>query len=201
MKKLILLFAIVSTSSISVSAKKVEGYFINNNNRKVTVVFLVPFGIGSGPTFERIQEKITYIKDDREEVLYPEDAREIIFTYKDKTYRMISIYDNIGLSKRNQSSDLFLCVEIDGQMRLLHYYASSQTVPTGPNGLGVGIIGGGECHLLQNGGGYLVKLRDLFLKKDLIEAFDDCPEIIEKVKSTEFPDVEKMVKLYNEKCK
>jgi hypothetical protein len=189
------------------AAKKIEGYITYNNNQTVKVTFLIPVGfLSSEPSYLGLQFRVRYIQNNVKLTLRPDDAREISFTYKGQTIRMLSVIDNLQMSSMfNSHARVFLRLLTDGEVKLFDYYATSYS--PGMYSPGTGMTTGGtsytyERSVLQRGNGPLMRPRGLFFKKDMAEFFQDCPELVERINEKVFRkgDLELIVREYNEKC-
>lgn len=207
MKKFAVVFLLCCIVAIA-NAKKIPGEIVLNNDETVSVTFLIPFGfLSSTPTYTKLQTRVRYIdKSDRRVVLKPGDAKEISFTWKGQRIRMISVHDDLGLqSLFSSQQNVFLKLEIDGEMRLFTSYFV-QTSPGMYNG-SMGMSTGGsyynvEKFVLQKKGGPLKQPRSLSFRKDMSEYFSDCPELVERIQKRDLRrgDLELMVMEYNKKC-
>ncbi|HYG18826.1 MAG TPA: hypothetical protein VD816_07850 [Ohtaekwangia sp.] len=187
-------------------AKKIPGKIVYRD-KVVDVIFNIPFGILSfSPDYRKLQEGVTYYnaKGDREKIRAGL-AREIIFTFKGKTIRMVSV--NTPLDSRVFSSvrsKLFLKIEVDGALRLFTIYAVRHTAPT-MNSAG-GMSGGGshtvEQYALQRGNEDLVQPYWLKFRKEMVPYFQDCPELADKIQKRElgFDDLTLIAAFYNSHC-
>lgn len=205
MKKTFLPILLMLLVSLSLqAAKKVSGYYIDHSGKKNEVTFLVKFNLfGTAPQIEILQNKITYLDNNKKIKLTPLDAKEIFFTYKGDAYRMISVKDLRETFSEGEPL-LFLKIEVDGMIKLFTYY-SSRYYPGSYNSTTGATTGGGssttERYILQKGTGEFIRPRMLFFKKDVLPLFDDCEEMNDKIKNVSRATIESVLREYNERCK
>lgn len=205
--KAYIITAIVMLFTLSLQAKKIEGKIVFENET-VNVVFNIPIiMLQDAPNYQKIQQRVQYYDAvGKKQTLWPEDAKEIQFTYGQENVRMISVVNSIGLGNPLASSNqIFLKLEIDGHLKLYSYFYS-QSSP-GMVNPATGIMGGGysynmDRYVLQKGDGELKKIKGASFKKDMSEYFSDCPSLAQKIENKEFrkDDLESMVNIYNAEC-
>lgn len=208
MRKLIFITVIGLIFTLRLEAKKIEGQIFNKNDT-VNVTMNIPIKFFTQePNYEKLQYKIKYFDSTGvKKVLRPEDAVEIRFTYEYEKIRMLSRQNTLGLGNIfSMSSNIFLRIEIDGDLKLFNYYYT-QSSPEMYNA-STGITTGGysysvEKYILQKGDGELKRPKGLAFKKDMIEYFSDCPELVDKIESKDFRknDLESIVRFYNSNCR
>lgn len=201
MKNILLITSLIFLISTEAHAKKVKGW-IYRNNEKVEVTFKIQFGLGSGPVYQQIQNRVVYFdKSGKRNVLKPEDATEFRFEYNGEEVRMISVDGDLeDGAPMTWGSRIFLKLEIDGMVRLYRHdytqtnYSSTMAMSTSYNV---------ERYLLQKGDGKLKRPRTLTFKKDMVQYFSECPELCDKIESKEFKkrELESIVEYYNTQCK
>jgi len=207
MRKLVLLVTIGLLSSITLNAKKINGEIIFENDT-VEVMFKIPFKFFTQePNYEKLQVKVKYYNSDGTKViLRPDDAKEIRFNDGYEDIRMLSRYNSLGIgSIFSTSSNIFLRLEIDGNVKLFSYYYTQSS--GGMYNGATGTMTGGysysvEKYILQKGELELKRTKGLMFRKDMVEYFSDCPELAEKIKEKEFRkgDMISIVRFYNNHC-
>jgi hypothetical protein len=203
MQKAILLTGIIilCLSTNLYASKKVEGYYVRlNSTKKIKATFLVPVGLlASEPNFEKMQNKVLEVVEDREYPLTPDEISEISFTYKGKSMLMRSVFNNLA---RHGNGDLvFFNVVVDGPVSLYNYYESHMTTSYNPaSGAPSGGMQTAMRLVLQREGSELVHIRRFYFRKDLADFFSDCTELVEKIESGQLTDLAVIVTQYNETC-
>ena len=193
--------------SFQLQAIKKEGKILYENDT-IDVIFEIPLRLFSQePNYKKIQYKITYF-DSRggKKVLKPGDAREIRFSHENDQIRMLSRNNTLGIEDiYSFKSDIFLKLELDGELRLFMYYTTN-TVPGVYNGSS-GTISGGyteniEKYVFQKGNGELKRPKSISFKNDMVEYFSDCPKLSQKIDNQEFgkKDIKAIVSFYNSNC-
>lgn len=201
MKYIFLITSLIVLIGTQAHAKKVKGW-IYRNNEKIEVTFKIPFGIASGPVYERIQNRIVYFdQNGKRNVLKPEDAKEFRFDYEGEEIRMVSVNGDLeDGAPMTWGSRIFLKLEIDGMVKLYRHdytqtnYSSTMAMSTSYNV---------ERYLLQKGNEKLKRPRTLTFRKDMLQYFSECPELCDKIESKEFKkrELESIVEFYNAQCK
>lgn len=207
MKYLIISFLIVSVSFLNSYARKVEGRIIFNKNDSMDVTFNIPVKLFSGePNYEKLQYRVKYYsKEGKPFILRPDDAQEIQFEYPDKI-RMLSRRNNLGGHLLNISTNIFLKLEKDGELKLFSYFytrSSPGTYNASTGGWSGGYYYSTDRYVFQLGSGELKKPRPLFFRKDMLEYFKGCPALTKMIENKEFRsgDIEMIVDYYNLHCK
>lgn len=179
------------------AAKKLDGYFIDRNGKKIEAVFNIPFGLlASTPNFERLQFKVrcTDIHNVRI-TLRPDEILEFGFVYRNETFRMLSRPDKLGLQTLFSSSkNIFLRLMLDGDLKLFHYYYKQYAGTTG------GYYTAENFVLEKNN--ELMRPRALSFKKDMSAFLANCPDVAQRIEEKEFKrrDIEIIVMEYNRTC-
>jgi hypothetical protein len=199
----ILFFLCVTTLAF---ARKIEGQIISSKGTR-NVVFNIPFRfLSKEPNYERLQFRVRYYDASGKLVtLKPDDAEEIRFTVANKQVRMLSRINTIGGgSIFSTQANIFLRLEVDGPLKLFHYYYT-QTSPGMYSGSGA--MTGGHSYsvenlILQKGNGELKQPRSLTFRKDMRAYFSDCPQLTERIEARDFrrADLEAIVMFYNSNC-
>lgn len=208
MRKLIFITVIGLIFTFKSEAKKFEGQIFYKND-SVNVTMEIPVKLFSKkPKYEKLQYKVKYYDSlGLIQVIKPFDAEEIRFSYEDEKVRMLSRKNTLGLGKTfSMSSKIFLKLEIDGDLKLFNCYYTQKTY--GSYNTMTGMTVGGptykmEKFLLQKGDEELMRPYPLTFRKDLIQYFNDCPELSKKIEDKEFNinDLESIVRFYNLNCK
>ncbi|HPH45467.1 MAG TPA: hypothetical protein PLJ60_01910 [Chryseolinea sp.] len=185
------------------SVKKVLGTIISKGQSKdVMFEIKVAFLMLGEPNFERLQYKIKYFDENgKKHNLRPDDADEIRFRYEGENIRMISCPNAPGMENLfSASTRIFLKLEIEGPLRLYRFYRKQTTAPGYPGGYSVTSVT--ENLIFQKGNGPLKQPRALGWKKDMIEYFNDCPALGERIQSKDLgkKEIEAIVIYYNQKC-
>ena len=206
MRKLILLF-IGLIICFNLNAKKIEGKIIFKNDT-LDVTLKIPFKfITQEPNYQKLQAKVKYYDSDGNKVvLKPDDAKEIQFNYGNGNVRMLSRNNSLYLGNIFfPSTNIFLKIEIDGKLKLFNYYYTQSS--GGMYNGATGTMTGGysysvESYILQKGESELKRTKGLMFRKDMVEYFEDCPELAKKIQEKEFrkDDMQAIVKFYNNKC-
>lgn len=120
---------------------------------------------------------------------------------------MISRSNSIGLGNIfTQSSDIFLRIEIDGYLKLFYYHYTKSSPDMYNSSTGMtrgGYSYGAEKFILQKDDDELKRPKTMTFRKDMIEYFNDCPELVNKIESKEFSkrDLEEIVLFNNINCR
>jgi hypothetical protein len=189
--------------STGVYAKKIQGYYIPYQTRKkVEVTFLIPVGfLSSRPSYESLQKEIEYIDGAQKYTLTPEEVLEVSFIFKGEDVVLRSVHNDL---QDGYSEMSFLKVLVDGPVTLFNFYESHYTPGSMNPSTGM-MTGGGQQTVvrlvLQRDGEALFKVRRLYFRKDLLEFFNDCPELVDIINSSSVADLEMIVKESNKKCK
>jgi hypothetical protein len=206
MKKLIFITVIGLIFIFKLEAKKIEGQiFYKNDTVYVTMNIPVKF-FTQEINYKKLQYKIKYFDSlGVKKVLRPDDAEEIRFTYQYEKVRMLSRTNTLGLGNIfSMSSNIFLRIEIDGVLKLFtYYYTQSYQMNNTSIGMSRGVFFyGEEKSILQKGDGELKIPKGLRFKKDMIQYFNDCPELSKKIEVKVFRkcDLDSIVRFYNRSC-
>lgn len=194
--------------SIQATAKKLEGFIILNNNQKINVTLLIPFGfLSRDPNYEALQLKVKYLDEsNKSATIRPNDAKEVSFQLNGKQVRLISVQDNLDLiSLFSSQTNIFLKLEIEGKLKLFSYYYKQQS--SGMYNATTGTTTGAytynaEKYILQKGNGPLFRPKGLSFKKDMVKFLFDCEIVGQKIEGKEFRkgDMELIVQEYNKQC-
>ena len=198
MKKLILLVVFLVGLSLQSQARKVKGYFLDNNRDTSYVTFNIHISPPNDVDARYLHNGLTFWdSNDNERVLKPHQAKEFCFTYNKIDYRFISCQDYLNLSKhvvKKSSTYLFLKLEVEGSMRLLSYTYTQH--------VGIDFSYATTILLFQRKNDLLFSPKIMAHKKSLVKYFEDCPQVQDKIKSNYFGkgDEVEMVKTYNNFC-
>lgn len=208
MRRISILIAIGLIFTFKLEGKKIEGKIFFENDT-IDVTFNIPIKFFTQePNFEKLQYKVKYFDSTGIKiVLRPDNAKEIQFKYEDENVRMLSRYNSLGLGNIfSMSTNIFLKLEIDGELKLFSYYYTQRSA--GTYNASTGMMTGGysysvERYILQKGNGELKRPKGLTFKKDMLEYFSDCPKLVEKIESKDFrkDDLESIVRFYNSNCR
>ena len=207
MRKLFSLIIIGLVCSLNAEAKKIEGKIILDHDT-IDVIFNIPFKFfAQEPNYEKLQYKVKfYDSTGKRGVIRPDHAKEIRFKLYGKDIRMLSRHQSSGMGNVFSTNyKLFLKLEIDGKLQLFNYYQTNSS--PGMYNAGTGMMSGGhsyttERYVLQKENGELKRPRGLTFKKDMVNYFQDCPELAQKIENKEFrkADMESLVHYYNSNC-
>lgn len=185
-------------------AKKIDGKIFFKNDT-LEVIFKIPINIFSKEiNFEKLQYKIKYFDSAKNMVVIkPDQAEEIRFFYQAEEVRMLSRYSTRRLkSAFSKNYKIFLKLEIDGNIKLFKYY-HTESSPLMYNSSSELITEGisyqvDKC-FLQKGSQELAKIKGLTFRKDMMEYFNDCSELSQKIENKEYrkKDIESIVNYYN----
>ena len=194
--------------TLNAEAKKIEGKILFQNDT-IDVTFNIPFKFfGREPNYEKLQNKVKYYDPKGKIiVLRPHQAKEIRFNFEGEEVRMLSRFNTLGFGTLFPTSDhIFLKIELDGNLKLFSYYYTQHSAGmyNGASGtMSMGYSYGAGGYILQKGDEELKRPAGLSFKKDMIEYFNDCPILAQKIENKEFRknDLEFIVKFYNSNCK
>jgi hypothetical protein len=200
--------AVLILVSLQVSAKKIQGRIILNNDEAMNVTFVIPFGFLAGePAYIKLQTGVKYFDSSNKKImLKPGDAKEISFTFNGQNIRMLSVDDDLELRSIFSSQEkVFLKLEIDGAVKLFTSYTTQHTAGmyNGMTGsMSPGTTYNVEKFVLKKRNGPLKRPRGIVFRKDMSEFFSDCPELVEQIQNKDLRkgDLELMVMEYNKKC-
>lgn len=201
---MILLTIVGLIFTLNSEAKRIKGEIFYENDT-ISVTLKIPMKLFTNePNYETLQNKVKYFDSSGiKKILKPDQAKEVRFDYEAENIRMISSINSLKLGNVfSNNSNIFLKLEIDGPIKLFNYYYS-QTSPgmyDGPNGMvSVGFTFNVEKYVLQKGNGELKRHKGLTFRKDMMEHFKDCPELLKKIENKEFRknDIESIVEYYN----
>ena len=196
MKKTLLAFLLTFTVSIFLSAMKIEGLIIRQND-SLLVTFNIPTDIfKTVPDFEQMQRSIIYYDvNGKKKKIKPRDAEEIQFIMNNELIRIVSRKMNYNTNKRYLlNSVMFLKLEADGYLKLFSFHT-----------LDMGSMSRSNInYILQKGKDELKWLNAIRVKNDLIEYLGDCNSAVEKIKQCNFlfkNELVPIVKYYNDNCR
>lgn len=210
MKKLTLTF-VLALSCILVFAKKIKGtiYF---ENYSIDVVFKIPIDVlFKEPMYNFLQYGVSYYdKSGNVQELKPDAVKEIRFFYRKELIRLVSRFNTLGIGHSIifPANKIFLKLEVDGKMQFMTCFEKppqNQTkdlIPDrslySPRSL---TLFSDNC-VLQKGNGPLKRIRDLYLKNDLMMYFSDCPVLLKKIENQKISksDIKGLVLFYNNHC-
>ena len=156
MRKVILLMTIGIVLTFKLEARKTEGKIIFEHDT-IDVVFNIPIRfLSQEPNYEKLQQKVKYFDAAGKKIsLHPDEAKEIQFKYENENIRMLSRYNSLGLGNIfMMGTNIFLKLEIDGNLKLFRYYYSQRT--PGTYNASSGMM---TC-------GFSIVLRDPFCKRE-----------------------------------
>ena len=198
MKKTIFLIAFLVLLSLQSQARKVKGYYLDNQMDTFQVTFNINISPPNDVDSRHLHNGLTFWdSNDNERVLKPHQAKAFFFTYNKEEYYFVSCQDYLNLSKhviKKPSTYLFLKLEVAGSMRLLSY--------TSMQHVGIDFSYATTIMLYQRTNDLIFAPKLMTYKKSLVKYFEDCPQVQNKIKSNFFgkgDDIE-IVKTYNNFC-
>jgi hypothetical protein len=186
-------------------ARKLKGYVIYNNQEKVEVLMTVPFiKFSDKPDYLKMQTEVTCLQHNKSIVVHPENALEISFTLDDEPIRMLSVENDLQLPGK-KTERVFIKLEVDGAIRLFRSYEVSSTpgMYNSPTGLTTGRNSRTyDRYVLQRNSGSLTRLEGTSFKKDAVEFFQGCPDIVSRIEEKELKkeDLKRIVREFNSTC-
>lgn len=206
-KRIVLLLFFLTLGKVSL-AERTPGIIIFGKNDQEEVVFDLPVALNAINYF-KLQEKVKYTDSFGEKkTLRPEQAKELVFNFNGEEIRMISIPKSGDLSLGrllSSSTSIFLKLEVTGNMRLFYYeYKQMNFGVASPAGSGSnGYFAYEDKYILQKNDGPLKWPKEISFRKDMIEYFSDCPELVAKIERKEFKrdHLIEIVRFYNSYCR
>jgi hypothetical protein len=179
-------------------ALKVKGYYLDNQLDTNFVSFEIPIVPPNKVDVLRLHDGLTFFdSNDNERALKPHQAKAFFFTYDDVDYHFVACQDYLNLSKKlvkSASTYLFLRLEVEGSMRLFSYTYTQH--------VGIDFSYPTTMMVYKRKNDLFFVPKPMSYKKSLIDYFEDCKEIQDKIKYNFFEtddDIE-IVKLYNLVC-
>lgn len=201
MRKLIFITVIGLIFTIKLEAKKIEGQIFYKDD-SINVIMKIPILFYTRvPNYEKLQYKVKYFDATGvKKILRPDDAEEIRFTYENEKVRMLSRKKTKGLNKPfSVGANFFLRIEVDGGLKLFSFYYVKRSMgKQGRPSTSVRI----RKYILQKGNEQIREINNWTFRKDMIEYFNDCPELSKKIEDEEFRlrDIDSIVSYYNKNC-
>ena len=200
--RLTLLVLLFTTQQVFAKKVEIDG-LIYLANDTVIATFVIPINsVTDEPILEKMLEKIRYYDSSRNLwIITPKNAKEVRFTYNYKHIRMISVKNTLWLGKGLEKSDrVFLKLEQEGRLRL-YSYSQSQNTQTIHSNSGSSFYTA-QKYILQKKNSELKQVIKLGFKKDMMQYFEDCPTLHEKIKNKSFRkfEIKTIVKFYNQEC-
>lgn len=189
-------------------AENTEGKNIFENDT-LDVTFNIPVRLTTREiNYDRLQFEVEYFDVKGKKVsIWPGEAKEIRFRYNRENIRMISKPNSLGLGDNlSNSTNIFLKIEVDGYVKLFYYYNTYNT-PNTINPFDATAIGVTSYHtdryILQKGNGELTKIKGSTFNQAMMEHFNDCPLLMQKIENKIFQkeDMESIVNYYNSQCR
>lgn len=190
--------------TVIAEAKKVKGKIYYSNNTEKDVTFKIPMGIfGASPVFQKLHYKVVYFDESgTKKTLTADDAIEIRFEVNGEEIRMLSRSKTEMMDRLfSDSRRVFLKLEKEGAVSLFSFYSTQTNPGAGPNGAVT--VSVSIQFMLQKGKyGALKTPRTVYFRKDMVEYFNDCPELVEKIEDKELrrSDLIAIVNYYNNNC-
>ena len=200
------MFAVGLILPFQLQAKKAEGKILFENDT-VDVIFEIPFRpFSQEPNYMKLQYKLRYYDSLGEiNTLKPGEAREIGFYHENVWIRMLSRPNTLAIEDvYSFKSDIFLKLELDGEIKLFSYYTTN-SFPGAFNpstGSSVTYTDKVEKYVLQKGNNELKQPKSLSFRKDMAAYFHDCPDLSFKIENHEFgkKDLHAIIRFYNSNC-
>ncbi|UII28327.1 hypothetical protein LVD15_07830 [Fulvivirga maritima] len=203
MKKAFFLVLLLTVVANGLYAKKVKG-LIKYNDHTEEVTLKIPAGLfGNNPQYVRLQDGVRYINTDGvTKTLKPSEAEAVKFSIKGETIVLVSVENTINkraVYNFNRDSHLFLKLVLNGELRLYDYYTEKHTPATDQK---TGTISIKQEYLLKLPDSPLKNLKTIGFRKDMMEYFSYCPELVEMLETRTLrkKDIEAIVEFYNQKC-
>lgn len=202
-KNLIALLLIITFTQTH--AKKLKGYVIYNNQEKVEVLMTVPIvRFTDNPDYLKMQQEIHCLQNNKSIVVHPEKALEISFTQDGEEIRMLSVENDLQLPGK-KTERVFMKLEVDGAIKLFRSYEVSSTpgMYNAPTGLTTGRNSRTyDRYVLQRNGGPLTRLEGSSFKKEAVEFFQGCPDLVSRIeeKALKKEDLKQIVREFNSTC-
>jgi len=198
MKKIILLTVFLVFLSLQSEARRVKGYYLDNQMDTFYVTFNIHITPPNDVDPRYLHNGLTFWdSNDNQRTLKPHQAKAFSFNYNKENHYFVSCQDYLNLSKhvvKKPSTYLFLKLEVEGSMRLLSYSYSQNvgidfSVPT-------------TIMIYQRRNDLLFVPKLVAHKKSLVKYFEDCPQVQSKIQSNIFGkgDEVEIVKAYNSFC-
>lgn len=201
MKKLFTLIILLTSILFSANASKIKGIIITKKDTQ-HVNFIIPF---TGVNYTTLQKGVKYIDSlGIKHKLTPDEAKEIRFEYNGQLVRMLSRFDNLSYSGR--STNIFLHLQIDGQIKVFNYYVQSggTTYGGGASG-GMPMMTAGYTYskyILQKENGDLVRYGTMNFKNNMPVFLKKCPDLVKMIQDKLYQrgDIERIINYYNTSC-
>ena len=207
MSKTGLLIVIGFMLTFKVDAKRLEGKLLLEHDT-LNVTFKIPVSLFTQEiNFEKLQRRIKYFDSTGNKVVIrPDQAEEIRFFYNHEEIRMLSRFSPYRLNDLfSKNHYYFLKLEIDGKLKLFRYYYTENSPEV--YDASSDVITGGQSYsasryILQKLSEEIYMPKNLTFRKDLMEYFQDCPELSMKIENREYrkTDLETIVRFYNSYC-
>jgi hypothetical protein len=199
LKKISFLFLISFLCLTNLDAKDIEGTIITETET-LKVTFHTPFQLFdlSTQNLMKMQYKVKYSDTNgKRNTLRPEDAKEIRFMFQGEEIRMISHYNSLGGMIITMSSHIFLHLKSEGNLSLYNFYYSESSGTGNQTYYSVA-----ESSVLKKEGGELTKVRWFLFRKEMATYFEDCPDLVGKIKDKTFRIryIVAIVEFYNASC-
>lgn len=185
-----------------VEAKRVNGTIFYEHDTIETLLTIPAklFGLGKDPRYDLLQTGIYRYDDDGAKIeVLPSEVLEIRFKWKRDIIRMVAVNDESGILPEKE---MFLKLESDGQLKLFSYYDWQQTMVYNPTTKRM------EPYSMLVGSYFILKdqsikkLEEKTIRQEAIELFQDCPKLIQKLRSKQVDADQflRMVEFYNTRC-
>jgi hypothetical protein len=205
--KNLLITTLAIFATLHAFGKKIPGTILTKGEtRNVVFDIKVPL-LYDEPSFERLQFKVKYYDENgKKHILRPGEAEEIVFMFEWKEVRMISCDNTIGAGNMlAPKTKIFLKLEIDGPLRLYRYYYRQMNPgfgAPGTTGYAPSTSYAADDLVFQKGKGPLKQPRTFGWKKDMLEYFNDCPALRERIEAKDLrrQEIEAIVIYYNSMC-
>ncbi|MCE3228713.1 MAG: hypothetical protein K0S32_3264 [Bacteroidetes bacterium] len=199
MKKFSLLLLTLLVS-IHLQARKIkaEGYTISDENDTTKVTFEIPVENESDPKFEFMQKEVKcYDAKGNKSTLKPSTVKAIVFFLNNKTYKMLTCSDNLGVIAPvfSKQQEFFLQVIADDKIKILKVHRTNALAEFKSEE---------GSYLDVDGYVYKKGNNELFTsgKCDIARVFSDCPEIMNKINDGTYKKeyINPIVLDYNKTC-
>lgn len=188
--------------NINAFAEKIKGYYIDNSNQKIEVIFRVPMVsfYNFAPDYAIMQKGIR-AKDSnkKKHKIKPSNAKEIVFIYNKQEVRMIN--------KTINKKQLFLRQVEKGKMNLYYFYKKTYLpVPMAGSTVAFTTAGSGSVNtkrvFIEKEENVLIRLSKKEFDKKSQEVFAGCQSVLAKIQAKEykFKQMKQAVADYNSVC-
>lgn len=197
--------------SCSVVGEKLPGYIISRTNDTMEVQINVPMkesynALTNAPYYEPIinyfNAKVTYYgANGKKSILYPSQAKEFGFTYKNTEYTFLSRKDDLKNHPFDNDSCVFLRLQQDGYLKMFDCIIKKQDGGYNPatNTTNGSIYMYEDQYILQKGDGELFQAKPSSFAHQMSAYLSDYKDLSNKIayRKYKMSDMHTIVILYN----